>query len=160
MSKITNKAAKAPEKKKQSVADKLSEVTKKDPAPPSKVTPKKPPVAKNPPAKKGNKPATAAKEDQAPPPKGHNKPPADEKPINVDGIAGKQLKQFIIAVERIDADKRELDEDKKDIFTHAKDTGFDVRTMRKVIALRKQDKGDRDAAQDLVNTYMFALGDR
>lgn len=158
MSKITKRVAAAAKKDKPSALKKLSEVTQGDPVAEAKVTPKKKPIARKGPAKE----KVPASKKTAPPPMGDNNPPPDEeeKPVKVGGIAAKQLKQFIKAVEDIDDEKRELDDEKKDIFAHAKDTGFDVKTMRKVIALRKMDKGDRDAAQDLVDTYMHALGDR
>jgi len=153
VSKIKRKLAKAAKNNKTSVADKLSDATKSAPATKLNVTEEDA-------SKKYTDTKAVDKGD--PPPAGHNNPPVsdEDKDVKVGGTASKQLEQFIKAVEAIDDEKKYLDEDKKDIFTHAKDTGFDVKTMRTVIALRRRPKEDRDAAQELVDQYMFALGDR
>ncbi len=76
------------------------------------------------------------------------------------GISSKQLKQFVKKVEDLENEKKEIADDIKDIFAHAKSSGFNVKIMRKVLKLRKQDKIARDEEAELVDTYMFALGDR
>lgn len=74
------------------------------------------------------------------------------------GNAKEQLKAFIERVERLEEEKKALADDIKDVFGEAKVNGFDVVTMRKIVRLRKMDKAERDQAQAILDTYMFALG--
>ena len=69
-----------------------------------------------------------------------------------------QLRLFIERIERLEEDKKGIADDIKDVYAEAKGTGFDAKTMRKIVALRKMDKGARQEAEALLETYKAALG--
>lgn len=73
------------------------------------------------------------------------------------GFAKDALKSFIARVERLNEEKSALGEDIKQVFSEAKGTGFDTKTMRKVIALRKLDKADRQEAEAILGLYLTAM---
>lgn len=75
----------------------------------------------------------------------------------VGGIAVDRLRSLIERVERLEEEKSELAGDIRDIFAEAKSAGFDVKTMRKIIKLRKQNAADRDEEEYLLETYRRAL---
>jgi len=74
------------------------------------------------------------------------------------GIAADQLKSVIERIERLEEEKAGLASDIKDIFAEAKGNGYDVKTLRTVIRLRKQDAAEREEAEFLLETYKRALG--
>lgn len=74
------------------------------------------------------------------------------------GIAGERLKSFIERVERLEEEKKALAEDIKEVYSEAKGLGFDVKTMRQIIRLRKLDEADRDEQEALLDTYLRAIG--
>ncbi len=69
-----------------------------------------------------------------------------------------QLRQFIEQIERLEEEKKAIAADIKDKFLEAKSQGFDVKAMRKVIALRKKDADERQEEDAILETYMHALG--
>ena len=69
-----------------------------------------------------------------------------------------QLKSIIERIERLEEEKAALSEDIKDVYGEAKGTGFDVKVLRKIISLRKQDLSERQEQDALLETYMAALG--
>ncbi|MDB5697071.1 MAG: hypothetical protein JWN21_2614 [Sphingomonas bacterium] len=75
-----------------------------------------------------------------------------------DNVSAEQLRQFIERIERLEEEKRSFAEDIKDVYSEAKSTGFDAKTMRKIVALRKMEKHHRDEADALMETYRQALG--
>jgi uncharacterized protein (UPF0335 family) len=75
-----------------------------------------------------------------------------------DNVSAEQLRQFIERIERLEEEKRSFADDIKDVYSEAKSTGFDAKTMRKIIALRKMEKHHRDEADALMETYRQALG--
>ncbi len=74
------------------------------------------------------------------------------------GIAAEQLKSLVERIERLENEKAGIAADVKEIYVEAKGNGYDVKTIRKVIALRRQDAAERDEAQHLLDTYCHALG--
>ncbi len=60
------------------------------------------------------------------------------------GIAGERILSFIERIERVEEELQQLNEDKKDIFLEAKGEGFDVKILKEILKLRKQDKDERD----------------
>jgi len=74
------------------------------------------------------------------------------------GIAADQLKSIIERIERLEEEKSGIASDIKDIFAEAKGNGYDVKTLRKVISLRKLDASEREEAEFLLDTYKRALG--
>jgi uncharacterized protein (UPF0335 family) len=75
-----------------------------------------------------------------------------------DNISAEQLRLLIERIERLEEEKRGISDDIKDVYGEAKSTGFDVKTMRTVIRLRKMEKHHRDEADALLETYRQALG--
>jgi uncharacterized protein (UPF0335 family) len=74
------------------------------------------------------------------------------------GVAGERLKSFIERVERLEEEKRALSADIKEVYSEAKGAGFDVKTMREIIKIRRMDEDDLDEREALLDTYMRALG--
>ncbi len=77
---------------------------------------------------------------------------------DVGGVSGQRLKAFIERVERLEEEKAALAEDVKDIMAEAKAVGFDTKTMRKIIRLRKMDKQKREEEEELLELYKSAIG--
>lgn len=75
-----------------------------------------------------------------------------------DNVSAEQLRQFIERVETLEEEKRGLQDSIKDVYTEAKSTGFDVKTMRGIVRLRRMEKHHRDEADALMETYRQALG--
>ena len=71
---------------------------------------------------------------------------------------GQRLRAYIDRLERLDEDKKAVMEDMKEVFGEAKGDGFDVKAIRKIIALRKKDADDRAEEEAILETYMAALG--
>jgi uncharacterized protein (UPF0335 family) len=72
-------------------------------------------------------------------------------------IPGDQLRTIVERIEHIDEEIKELNEAKREIFTEAKSNGFDVKTLREVIRIRKKDKQERDEQETLLDLYMQAI---
>ncbi len=75
-----------------------------------------------------------------------------------DRTAKDQLKAFVERVERLEEEKKALADDIRDVFAEAKGNGFDVKALRTVIKLRRQDINERKEAEAILETYMAALG--
>ena len=74
------------------------------------------------------------------------------------GIAASQLKAIIERIERLEEEKKAIADDIRDVFAEAKGNGFDTKTLRAVIRLRKQDKAEREEQEALLDLYLAALG--
>lgn len=74
------------------------------------------------------------------------------------GVAGARLKSFIERIERLEEEKAALAEDIKEIYAEAKGTGFDTKTIRKLIRLRKMDSDKRREEDELLELYKSAIG--
>jgi uncharacterized protein (UPF0335 family) len=74
------------------------------------------------------------------------------------GVARDQLKSFIERIERLEEEKKTIADDIKDVYGEAKGTGFDTKILKKIIAIRKQDKDERMEQEAILETYMIALG--
>ncbi|HTG37569.1 DUF2312 domain-containing protein [Sphingomonas sp.] len=75
-----------------------------------------------------------------------------------DNISAEQLRLLIERVERLEEEKKGISDDIKDVYAEAKSTGFDVKTMKSIIRLRRMEKHHRDEAEMLLETYKQALG--
>lgn len=73
-------------------------------------------------------------------------------------LAGDQLKSVIERIERLEEEKKTIADDIRDVFTEAKGVGYDVKALRTIVRLRKQDPGDRAEQDAILETYMHALG--
>jgi uncharacterized protein (UPF0335 family) len=75
-----------------------------------------------------------------------------------DTIAADQLRLFIERIERLEEEKKGMADDIRDVYAEAKSQGYDTKTMRAIIKLRKMEKNARDEAEYLLDTYKAALG--
>jgi len=73
------------------------------------------------------------------------------------GLAGDQLRTFVERIEHVEEDIKALTEDKKDVYAEAKGQGFDVKILRDVVRVRKQDQKEQDENQSLLDTYLRAI---
>ena len=73
-------------------------------------------------------------------------------------VAAEQLRLFIERIERLEEDKKGMADDVKDVYAEAKANGYDTKTMRKVVALRRLEAHVRQEADALLETYRTALG--
>jgi uncharacterized protein (UPF0335 family) len=72
-------------------------------------------------------------------------------------VAGDQLRAIVERIENIEAEIKELTEAKKEIFLEARGNGFDVKVLRDVVRVRKQDAKERDARESLLDVYLQAI---
>ena len=72
-------------------------------------------------------------------------------------IPGGKIRSFVERIENLDAELQELNEQKKEVFAEAKGEGFDVRILKEIIKLRKQDKEERDEREGLLDLYLRAM---
>ena len=77
---------------------------------------------------------------------------------SVNSDTAKRLLSIIERIEALEAEKKNLAEDVKDIYREAKSAGFDTKVLRMVIANRKKDQAEWEEQQALLETYMRALG--
>jgi uncharacterized protein (UPF0335 family) len=68
-----------------------------------------------------------------------------------------QLKAIVERIENIETEMKERSDDRKEIYLEAKGGGFDVKVLRKIIALRKKDPAAREEEDALMETYLHAL---
>jgi uncharacterized protein (UPF0335 family) len=73
-------------------------------------------------------------------------------------VAADQLRLFIERIERLEEEKKGIADDVKDVYAEAKANGYDTKTMRSIVRLRKMEKHARDEADALLETYRNALG--
>ncbi len=73
------------------------------------------------------------------------------------GIAGDRIRSFIERIEHIEEELKALNEGKKEVFSEAKGEGFDVKVLKEILRLRKQDKDERDEHESLLDLYMRAM---
>jgi uncharacterized protein (UPF0335 family) len=72
-------------------------------------------------------------------------------------IPGGRIRSFVERIENIDSELAELNEQKKEVFAEAKGEGFDVKILKEIIKLRKQDQEERDERESLLDLYMRAM---
>lgn len=73
-------------------------------------------------------------------------------------FAKDQIKAIIERIERLEEEKKATSDDIRDVYAEAKGTGFDVTALRTIVRLRKQDTDERREQQEVLETYMHALG--
>ncbi len=87
---------------------------------------------------------------------GHNSAAIQDEPATK--IAKDQLKSIIERVERLEEEKKTISDDIKDVYAEAKGNGYDVKALRTIVRMRKQDAADRAEQETILETYMQALG--
>jgi len=73
-------------------------------------------------------------------------------------VAADQLRLFIERIERLEEEKKGIADDIKDVYSEAKSSGYDTKTMRMVVRLRKMEAHTRQEMDALLETYRAALG--
>ena len=74
------------------------------------------------------------------------------------GIAADRLRSLVERIERLEEEKKALQEDIKDVYAEAKGNGFDVKILRKIISMRKRDRAEIDEEETILELYLRALG--
>jgi uncharacterized protein (UPF0335 family) len=72
-------------------------------------------------------------------------------------LAADQLRMIVERIEEVEEEIKELNDARKEIYLEAKDSGFDVKVLREVIRLRRQDQKEREAHETLLDVYLRAL---
>jgi uncharacterized protein (UPF0335 family) len=78
--------------------------------------------------------------------------------VSTTTVAVGQLKSIIERIERLEEERKETAEQIKEVYAEAKSSGFDAKTIRKVVSLRKQPTEERQEAEALLDLYLSALG--
>ena len=86
------------------------------------------------------------------------KPRNNSSGADAHGVARDQLRSFVERIERLEEEKKTIGDDIKDVYGEAKATGFDSKILKKVIAIRKQDKDERAEQEAILDTYLQELG--
>lgn len=73
-------------------------------------------------------------------------------------FAKDQLKSIIERIERLEEEKKAISDDIRDVYAESKGNGFDVKALRAIVRLRKQDPNERQEQETILETYMHALG--
>lgn len=82
---------------------------------------------------------------------GHNSGPALS-------FAKDQLKAIVERIERLEEEKKAISEDVRDVYAEAKGNGYDVKALRTIIRMRRQDASEREEQEAILETYMHAMG--
>ena len=73
-------------------------------------------------------------------------------------VAAGQLRSIVERIERLEEEKKEVADQIKEVYAEAKGNGFDAKTLRKIVSLRKKPAEERDEEEALLDLYMSALG--
>ncbi|MCK1274137.1 DUF2312 domain-containing protein [Bradyrhizobium sp. 61] len=82
---------------------------------------------------------------------GHNSEPVTQ-------IAKDQLRSIIERIERLEEEKKAIGDDIRDIYAESKGNGYDVKALRTIVRMRKQDPNERAEADAILERYMHAMG--
>ncbi|HWG04228.1 MAG TPA: DUF2312 domain-containing protein [Beijerinckiaceae bacterium] len=74
-------------------------------------------------------------------------------------VEAKHLRAFIERIEHLEEEKRAIADDIKEVYAEAKGTGYDVKIMRKIVTLRRQDRDKRKEEEEILDLYLTALGE-
>lgn len=72
--------------------------------------------------------------------------------------SNEQLKSIVERIERLEEDKKAISDDIRDVYAESKGNGFDVKALRTIVRMRKQDTVEREQQEALLESYMHALG--
>jgi len=73
-------------------------------------------------------------------------------------VTADELRQFIERFEHLEAEKKDITEQQKEVMAEAKGRGYDTKVMKKIIAIRKRDKNDLEEEEAILELYKSALG--
>lgn len=79
-------------------------------------------------------------------------------PTDAYSVTAEELRQFIERFEQLDAEKKDIAEQQKEVMAEAKGRGYDTKVMRKVIALRKRKPDEIAEEEAILDVYKAALG--
>jgi uncharacterized protein (UPF0335 family) len=79
-------------------------------------------------------------------------------PIADYNVTAEELRQFIERIESLDAEKKDITEQQKEVMAEAKGRGYDTKVIRKLVAMRKRDKNDLAEEEAILELYKEALG--
>ena len=82
----------------------------------------------------------------------------DEIATGTEEVNAGRLRAFIERIERLEEEKKALSDDIKDVYGEAKANGFDVKILRKIVSIRKQDRDQRMEEETILDLYLAALG--
>lgn len=83
---------------------------------------------------------------------------AIDEDVSTTSVAAGQLRSIIERVERLEEEKKEVADQIKEVMAEAKANGFDTKTLRKVISLRKKNVEERQEEEAMLDLYLHALG--
>ena len=84
--------------------------------------------------------------------------PQEAEARDVGGVAGERLRSFIERIETLEEEKTALADDIKEIYAELKGVGYDAKTVRKIVSLRKKDAEKRREEDELLDLYKTAVG--
>ncbi len=73
------------------------------------------------------------------------------------GVAGERIRSIVERIEHLEEEIKALMEGKKEVFAEAKGEGLDVKVLKEILKLRKQDKDERDEQETLLDVYLRAM---
>ena len=77
---------------------------------------------------------------------------------DIGGVAADQLRTIVERIERLEEEKKAIADDVKEVYAEAKANGYDTKTLRKVVTLRKVESAERQEQEAMLDLYMHALG--
>ena len=83
---------------------------------------------------------------------------AIDEDVSTTTVAGAQLRSIIERIERLEEEKKEVADQVKEVYAEAKANGFDTKTLRKVVSLRKKNLEERQEEEAMLDLYLHALG--
>ncbi|RYC30247.1 DUF2312 domain-containing protein [Lichenibacterium minor] len=78
--------------------------------------------------------------------------------MSTNSIEAGHLMAFIERIERLEEDKKTVSDEIKDVYAEAKGTGYDVKIIRKIVSIRKQDQDKRREEEEILELYLQAIG--
>ncbi len=78
--------------------------------------------------------------------------------MSTNSIEAGHLMAFIERIERLEEDRKTVSDEIKDVYAEAKGTGYDIKVMRKIVSIRKQDQDKRREEAEILELYLQALG--
>ena len=78
--------------------------------------------------------------------------------MSTNAIEAGHLMAFIERIERLEEDKKTVVDEIKDVYSEAKGTGYDIKILRKIVSIRKQDQDRRREEEEILELYLQALG--
>ena len=77
---------------------------------------------------------------------------------DTESVTRDQLRSIVERIERLEEEKKTIADDIRDVYAEAKGNGFDVKALRAIVRMRKQDENERAEAEAILDTYRAALG--